>query len=757
MDATTPLRIPAPAPEEPGARAPDRLRLAIRESAVRSRQTEATLRRFRTALDASADMVLLVDMRQRRFIDFNESACRHLGYTREELLNRGSSEIRVDRPSAVLQREWQNLVASDERSDTTTAVYRRKDGSTFPVEVRRTVHDTPEGPILVVNARDLTERVAADQREAAHLRHQASLARFGQAALDKREPQELIEEALETVVEGVGADAVVYVEPGPQSGELVLRAGVGDTGGDRGLMAFGAGNAVETALTSSEPFVGSGSALPFAWAPKFGSAAVVAVRGDNTVRGALCALSCGEDAYWAEELGFLRTAATLLSTGLQRIDTERRLAFLAQFDPLTGLANRTLLADRFAQMIERAKRRDAPLGVLFVDLDDFKQVNDRLGHSAGDALLCEVAQRLQATVRSGDTVARISGDEFAIVLADLARPDDAALVAQKVLERLAHPVALAGEQTFVTASIGISAFPGNGDNAEALLGAADAAMYRAKQSGRNAYQFYTAEITQRTRARAQLEFELRNALERGEFALAYQPKFDLASGKPCGAEALLRWMHPARGVVSPVEFIPVLEETGLIVQVGEWAIRRACEDLKTWTAAGLKPMPIAVNLSARQFRQKDLDARICGLVSAAGVDPALIELEITESQLMVDPEHAIRIMRSLRERGIRIAIDDFGTGYSSLAYLTRFPVKALKIDRSFVADVFSDHADAAIVRTIIEMAHQLGFTVVAEGVETERQAAFLRQFGCEQAQGFLFARPMAAADVSGLFSFSKMP
>jgi diguanylate cyclase (GGDEF)-like protein len=378
-------------------------------------------------------------------------------------------------------------------------------------------------------------------------------------------------------------------------------------------------------------------------------------------------------------------------------------------------------------------------------------VNDRLGHSAGDALLVEMARRLQAAVRTGDTVARISGDEFALVLADLAKPDDAALVAQKILERLAEPVALGAEQTFVTASIGIAAFPGDGGDADTLLGAADAAMYRAKQSGRNAYQFFTAEITQRTRARAQLAFELRRALERGEFALAYQPKVDLATGKVCGAEALLRWMHPSRGPVSPAEFIPVLEDTGLIVQVGEWVIRRACEDLKGWIAAGQQPMPVAVNLSARQFRQADLHEKIKAVVAAAGVDPALIELEITESQLMEDPEHAIRVMRSLRDGGIRIAIDDFGTGYSSLAYLTRFPVKSLKIDRSFVADVFSDHADAAIVRTIIEMAHQLGFTVVAEGVETDRQAAFLREFGCEQAQGFLFSRPVSAAD---LFSSS---
>ena len=374
-------------------------------------------------------------------------------------------------------------------------------------------------------------------------------------------------------------------------------------------------------------------------------------------------------------------------------------------------------------------------------------MNDRLSHAAGDTLLREVAQRLQAAVRSGDTVARISGDEFAIVLADLARPEDAALVAQKVLERLAQPVPLHGELTFVTASIGIAMFPGDGQDSESLLSAADAAMYRAKQSGRNAYQYFTTEITQRTRARAQVAFELRRALEREEFELAYQPKYDLATRKPCGAEALLRWKHPERGLVAPAEIIPVLEETGLIVQVGEWVIRRACEDIKGWMASGLPVMPIAVNLSARQFRQKDLDKRIRALVSAAGVDPSLIEFEITESHLMADPEQAIRVMRALRDAGTRIAIDDFGTGYSSLSYLTRFPVKSLKIDRSFVADVFSDRADAAIVRTIIEMAHQLGFTVIAEGVETEPQAAFLRQFGCEQAQGFLFAPPMPAAEV----------
>jgi len=299
---------------------------------------------------------------------------------------------------------------------------------------------------------------------------------------------------------------------------------------------------------------------------------------------------------------------------------------------------------------------------------------------------------------------------------------------------------------FVTASVGIASFPGDGEDAESLIGAADAAMYRAKQSGRNGFQFFTAEINQRSRARAQLGTELRRALERDEFTLFYQPKYDLATRRATGAEALLRWKHPERGLVSPAEFIPVLEETGLIVPVGDWVLQRACRDLKAWEAAGYAVVPIAVNLSARQFRNQTLDAHIKALVESAGVDPRLIELEITESQVMQEPDHAIRVMRALCDAGMRVAMDDFGTGYSSLAYLRRFPLSALKIDRSFVKDMTSEQSDATIVRTIIEMARSLGFTVVAEGVETEAQAKFLHLLRCEQAQGFFFAKPMPADD-----------
>jgi EAL domain-containing protein (putative c-di-GMP-specific phosphodiesterase class I) len=275
-------------------------------------------------------------------------------------------------------------------------------------------------------------------------------------------------------------------------------------------------------------------------------------------------------------------------------------------------------------------------------------------------------------------------------------------------------------------------------------------MYRAKQAGRNAYEFFTTELTQRTRARAQLGHELRRALEREEFALVYQPKIDLRSGLPCAAEALLRWHRPDGRIVSPVEFIPVLEETGLIVPVGEWVLRRACADLRVWRA----PVPLAVNLSARQFRQRDLDTRILAIIEACGVEARLVELELTESQLMHDPNHAIRVVRALDEAGVRIAIDDFGTGYSSLSHLTRFAVSALKIDRSFVADVLEDAAAAAIVRTIVDMGHTLGFTVIAEGVETEGQAALLRGLGCDQAQGYLFARPMPLDELKAMVAAS---
>jgi diguanylate cyclase (GGDEF)-like protein/PAS domain S-box-containing protein len=595
--------------------------------------------------------------------------------------------------------------------------------------------------------RDITERRRAEEQRAAQARYQTKIAHFGEVALASRGAEELIEQAVRSVLEGLGGGVVAYLERAGTGRQVVVRC-IDGLAGDApsNVLAYEPGEALAQVLDGATARIAQ---LPYAWAGRR-EAVLAPVAHEQGARGVLCALPEPQTLLGAEETRFLAAAASVLSAGLKRIESEGRLAFLAQFDALTGLPNRALLADRFAQMIVQARRRGAQLGALFIDLDEFKLVNDSLGHGAGDELLKEIARRLQATVRSGDTVARIVGDEFAIVLADLTRPEDAAVVAQKLIEALVGPVDVRGHEVFVTASIGIALFPTDGNDAEALLAAADAAMYRAKQAGRNSFQFYTPEINQRTRARAVLGRELRRALERDEFKLVYQPKFDLKSERPGGAEALLRWQHPSRGVVSPVEFIPILEESGLIVQIGEWVLRQACADIRAWQARGVRALPIAVNLSARQFRQLDLAARIRSIVDAAAVAPELVELEITESQLMQDPDHAIRAMRSLAAAGMRIAIDDFGTGYSSLAYLTRFPLSALKIDRSFVAGILQQGGDATIVRTIIEMAHTLGLAVIAEGVENEGQKHFLRGLGCEQAQGYLFSRPVDAAAMAEL-------
>jgi diguanylate cyclase (GGDEF)-like protein/PAS domain S-box-containing protein len=464
----------------------------------------------------------------------------------------------------------------------------------------------------------------------------------------------------------------------------------------------------------------------------------------------ICTAEGAEKWIWERGVGVLGDdEAVVALEGFVSDITERKLyeqhlAQLAQFDTLTGLPNRLLLHDRLAQSLTQARRHDRKVGVLFVDLDRFKLVNDTLGHYAGDLLIAEVARRLARCVRPGDTVGRISGDEFGVVLADLAHVDDAALVAQKVLEALAEPHHLAGSEAFATASIGIAVHPGDGDDAEDLLRNADMAMYRAKESTRNAYCFFTAEMNQRSAEKMQLNNDLRHAIERSEFVLHYQPKVALDSGALTGFEALLRWNHPTRGLVPPGQFVAALEESGLIVPVGEWVLEEACAQIGRWQRAGFAPVPVAVNLSAKQFRRRDLDELVSSVLAASGVAPALLELEITESCLMEDPDQAVQLLYRLRDAGVRISVDDFGTGYSSLSYLTRLPITALKIDRSFVRDAVTNPEAASIVRAVIDMAHNLRFIVVAEGVETQQQVAFLRKHECDQAQGYFYARPASA-------------
>ncbi|MGB5079772.1 MAG: EAL domain-containing protein, partial [Burkholderiales bacterium] len=430
----------------------------------------------------------------------------------------------------------------------------------------------------------------------------------------------------------------------------------------------------------------------------------------------------------------------------ERKRAEERLHYMANYDELTGLPNRSLFSDRLGQTLALAKRSGREAGCIFIDLDRFKAVNDTYGHGIGDKLLKGVAQRLQECVRSVDTVGRLSGDEFAIAMSHLAKADDANLVARKVVSALAKPFDLDGHQTYMTASMGIALCPVDGEDPAILLRNADTAMFRAKEQGRNAYQFYLPQMNERAARRLQMDTQLRVALERGEFLLHYQPKANLASGEISGFEALLRWQHPERGMVPPLEFISILEDTGLIVAVGEWVLRTACAQIGHWQAQGMPPRPVAVNLSARQFQDKNLSLVIAAIVAESGIDPGLLEIELTESMLMNNAEEATRTLNKIKAGGVRLAMDDFGTGYSSLAYLRRFPLDVLKIDRAFIRNVATDPDDAAIVLAMISLAHSMKLEVVAEGVETEAQLNFLRMRGCDEIQGYYFARPMPVAE-----------
>lgn len=450
--------------------------------------------------------------------------------------------------------------------------------------------------------------------------------------------------------------------------------------------------------------------------------------------------------------GIVRDISEYKQVIQQLRENESRMEYLAYHDILTQLPNRLLFQDRLSKALERARRHQRQFAVLLLDLDRFKNINDSLGHAVGDLFLQAISTRLAGVIRECDTAARIGGDEFVVVMEDFDEFSNITSVANKLLKVLAEPVNIGRHELYTTASIGISIFPDDGDSVETLIKAADAAMYRAKEKGKNNFHFYTEDINRRTFELLVLENDLRRALDQNQFFVAYQPQFSLDGGALVGVEALMRWQHPAKGLISPTEFIPLAEETGLIVPIGRWMLRASCRQIKSWLDQGFELGRIAVNLSARQFRQAGLVEDITLILSEVGLDPERLELEITESIAMDNVESTVTKLELLKKMGLQLSIDDFGTGYSSLSYLKRFAIDKLKIDQSFVRDIVTDPNDAAIAASTIALAHKMGLKVIAEGVETAEQVAFLKDQGCDEVQGFFYGKPVTATEFQCLLS-----
>jgi diguanylate cyclase (GGDEF)-like protein/PAS domain S-box-containing protein len=458
------------------------------------------------------------------------------------------------------------------------------------------------------------------------------------------------------------------------------------------------------------------------------------------------------------EMRLVDIATHMAGIAIERKLAEDRIRFMANHDALTGLPNRTLLNDRLSQAVLYAQRYDRWATVAFVDLDNFKTINDSLGHNAGDELLKAVAKRMVGCVRATDTVARLGGDEFVILLLD--QPKSAEIISatvRKISAAVAEPICLEGHELRVTSSMGIANYPDDGTDAETLLASADAAMYRAKEMGRDNFQFYTPELNAKVHEKFLLHEEMRNAVARSEFVLVYQPQVDLRTGRIFAVEALIRWKHPTWGVLSPIKFIPMAEETGLIVPIGDWVLHEACRQNKAWQDAGLPPMTVCVNVSARQFRDKSLSSRVVSALQDSGLDAKYLELEMTESMIMLDVELAVTTMKELQELGVHLSIDDFGTGYSSLSALKNFPVSRLKIDKTFINDLTTNDNDTAVASAVISLGQKLNLRVIAEGVETDDQLAFLRENNCDEMQGYHFSRPIPAQEIEKLLKTQAQP
>ena len=616
------------------------------------------------------------------------------------------------------------------------------------------------------------EQARADEQRARLARMLAALSSTNEAIIRARSRAELFELVCQAAAKGGRFNSTSIFLARSDSDYLNLAAAAGPTAANAARLIVSINEAraegrglCGSAFRSGKPCIINDlltdpRSMAFRYAidnhgARSGAAFPLLVQGKPA--GVMLFISSEQNTFTGEFAELLRRLTDNVSFALENFDradekkkADERVKYLASHDSLTDLPNRETFSGLLRHTIEQARRHDRKFAVLFIDLDRFKVINDSLGHEAGDQLLVETARRLRGSLRSSDVVARLGGDEFVVIIEECADPDHIEQISANLLAVLSQPLELGGHECHTTASIGIAMYPANGLDALTLTKNADMAMYLAKEDGKNAYRFFSKAVKAQSIERLALEAALRRALERDQFSLHYQPKVDLVSGQITGVEALLRWTHPDLGVVSPTQFIPLAEETGLIVPIGRWVLKEACAQNMAWQLRGLRPVSMAVNLSPRQFADRHLLEDIDEALAASGMSPVLLQIEVTESMVMRNVARAVRILDAIQSRGIRLAIDDFGTGHSSMSLMKQFPIDTIKIDRSFVRDLPDDTEDRAIAQAIISMGKALDMTVVAEGVETAEQHAFLRHHGCDEMQGYLFSRPLPPGQLAEL-------
>jgi len=616
------------------------------------------------------------------------------------------------------------------------------------------------------------EKAGADELKERLARMLSALSATNEAIMRAKSRAEMFELVCESVSKGAKftSTCIALARPGSDYLDMVAVAGPSaentrkvrlssnaDHPEGRGLSgtAFRSGTAAVSNDYLSDPRGIAFHPVVRADGARSGSAFPLFVQGE--IAGIMLFLSAEVNTFTPEFVELLQRLADNVSFALENFDradekhrADERIEYLASHDSLTELPNREMFNGLLRHTIDTARRNARWFALLFIDLDRFKIINDSLGHDAGDMLLLEVAKRLRGALRASDVVARLGGDEFVVLLEGASDRGDVERIAGHLLSVLGQPMQLSGHECHTTASIGIALFPENGEDAAMLTKNADMAMYLAKEDGKNGFRFFSGEIKAQSIERLRLETELRRAAERRQFSLHYQPKVDLGSGQITGVEALLRWKHPQLGMVPPAQFIPLAEETGLIVPIGRWVLREACAQNMAWQRHGLRPVSMAVNLSPRQFADEHLLNDVDEALRASGMSPVLLQLEVTESMVMRNVARAVRVLDAIQNRGIRLAIDDFGTGYSSMSLMKQFPIDTIKIDRSFVRDLPRDSEDQAIAQAIISMGKALGMTVVAEGVETAEQHAFLRNHDCDEMQGYLFSKPLPPGELANL-------